>query len=74
MFCVVSLWSLPTQYDFGYRARFGRNEAEDPRTWTNPLTMQLPRAPSMKIVCYYGVGKATERAYFYDGKAQGQVR
>ena len=37
----------------------------DPRTWLNPLETRLPLAPSMKIYCFYGVGKPTERAYFY---------
>ncbi|KAI0745619.1 phospholipid:diacylglycerol acyltransferase [Earliella scabrosa] len=33
--------------------------------WTNPLEIQLPRAPSMKIYCVYGHGKDTERSYWY---------
>lgn len=37
----------------------------DPRTWLNPLEARLPRAPDMKIYCFYGVGKPTERSYFY---------
>lgn len=40
------------------------NEA-DPRKWLNPLETRLPRAPNMKIYCFYGVGKPTERSYFY---------
>ncbi|KAL3475011.1 Lecithin:cholesterol acyltransferase-domain-containing protein [Aspergillus californicus] len=38
---------------------------KDPRTWLNPLEARLPRAPDMKIYCFYGVGKPTERSYFY---------
>ncbi|KAI9044473.1 phospholipid:diacylglycerol acyltransferase [Aspergillus affinis] len=38
---------------------------KDPRTWLNPLEARLPRAPDMKIYCLYGVGKPTERSYFY---------
>ena len=37
----------------------------DPRTWLNPLEARLPHAPNMKIYCFYGIGKPTERAYFY---------
>lgn len=35
------------------------------QTWSNPLEAALPRAPSMKIHCIYGVGKPTERSYWY---------
>lgn len=38
---------------------------KDPRKWTNPLETRLPLAPNLKIYCFYGVGKPTERAYFY---------
>jgi phospholipid:diacylglycerol acyltransferase len=56
------------------------NEKE-PRKWINPLETRLPLAPSLKIYCFYGtsniiqmsrtklmntgIGKPTERAYFY---------
>ena len=33
--------------------------------WMNPLETRLPLAPDMKIYCFYGIGKPTERAYFY---------
>jgi phospholipid:diacylglycerol acyltransferase len=36
-----------------------------PNKWVNPLEARLPRAPNMKIYCFYGVGKETERSYFY---------
>lgn len=58
------LW---TNYSFGIE----RNElvlkknALDPRKWTNPLEVQLPNAPSMRIICVYGHGKETERSYWY---------
>ncbi|KAI1979587.1 phospholipid:diacylglycerol acyltransferase [Ophidiomyces ophidiicola] len=46
-----------------------RNEVEaneaDPRKWLNPLEARLPLAPNLKIYCFYGVGKPTERSYFY---------
>lgn len=35
------------------------------KTWSNPLEAALPNAPSMKIHCIYGVGKPTERSYWY---------
>lgn len=37
----------------------------DPAKWINPLETRLPLAPDMKIYCFYGVGKPTERGYFY---------
>ena len=38
---------------------------KDHRKWMNPLETRLPLAPNLKIFCFYGVGKATERSYFY---------
>jgi phospholipid:diacylglycerol acyltransferase len=38
---------------------------DDPRKWINPLETRLPLAPSLKLYCFYGVGKPTERAYYY---------
>ena len=37
----------------------------NPSKWINPLEARLPRAPNLKIYCFYGVGKETERSYFY---------
>lgn len=37
----------------------------DPKKWINPLETRLPLAPSLKIYCFYGIGKPTERAYYY---------
>ncbi|EKM80728.1 hypothetical protein AGABI1DRAFT_71227 [Agaricus bisporus var. burnettii JB137-S8] len=58
---------VATNYSFGIE----RDEREleknnhDHRKWSNPLEVQLPKAPSMKIYCVYGVGKDTERSYWY---------
>ena len=41
-----------------------RNQ-KDARKWINPLETRLPIAPDLKIFCFYGMGKATERSYFY---------
>ncbi|TGO72278.1 hypothetical protein BELL_0472g00040 [Botrytis elliptica] len=38
---------------------------KDPKKWINPLETRLPLAPNLKIYCFYGIGKPTERAYFY---------
>ncbi|EXJ84933.1 phospholipid:diacylglycerol acyltransferase [Capronia epimyces CBS 606.96] len=46
------------------KAEVERNE-DRPETWVNPLEARLPLAPDMKIYCFYGIGKPTERAYFY---------
>ncbi|APA14039.1 hypothetical protein sscle_12g088090 [Sclerotinia sclerotiorum 1980 UF-70] len=37
----------------------------DPTKWINPLETRLPLAPNLKIYCFYGIGKPTERSYFY---------
>ncbi|KAJ4352817.1 phospholipid:diacylglycerol acyltransferase [Ascochyta clinopodiicola] len=36
-----------------------------PAKWINPLETRLPLAPNLKIYCFYGIGKETERAYYY---------
>ena len=46
------------------KAQVEKNE-NIPQTWLNPLEARLPKAPNMKIYCFYGIGKPTERAYFY---------
>ena len=46
------------------KAEVEANE-NDPRKWINPLETRLPMAPSLKIYCFYGIGKGTERSYFY---------
>jgi len=38
---------------------------KDPKKWINPLETRLPLAPSLKIYCFYGIGKPVERGYFY---------
>ncbi|OZJ01602.1 hypothetical protein BZG36_05278 [Bifiguratus adelaidae] len=59
--------ALHTNYSFGItnsRQQLVLND-RDHRKWSNPIETRLPSAPSMKIYCLYGVGKDTERAYFY---------
>ncbi|KAH8844229.1 hypothetical protein MCOR27_007167 [Pyricularia oryzae] len=46
------------------KAEVDANE-DDPTKWINPLETRLPLAPNLKIYCFYGVGKPTERAYYY---------
>ena len=41
------------------------NNIHDPRKWINPLETRLPLARNLKIYCFYGIGKSTERSYFY---------
>lgn len=54
---------------YSYGVAHTRREVEAnqkiPAKWTNPLETRLPLAPSLKIYCFYGIGKPTERAYFY---------
>ena len=58
---------IRANYSFGVAhttAEVEENQ-KDPRKWTNPLETRLPRAPNMKIYCFYGMNKTTERSYFY---------
>jgi phospholipid:diacylglycerol acyltransferase len=54
---------------FSHGVAHSSKEVEDnqgiPAKWLNPLETRLPLAPSLKIYCFYGIGKDTERAYYY---------
>lgn len=58
-----------TKNSYSYGLARSREEVEKnekiPAKWTNPLEVALPNAPDMKIYCLYGVGKPTERSYWY---------
>ncbi|TKA59810.1 hypothetical protein B0A55_11059 [Friedmanniomyces simplex] len=58
-----------TQQAYSRGVAHTRKVVEDnqhiPAKWINPLETRLPLAPAMKIFCFYGFGKPTERAYFY---------
>lgn len=56
-----------TNYSMGYEVdpvKLKENN-QDHTKWTNPLEIELPRAPNMRIFCLYGHGKETERSYWY---------
>ena len=59
--------AVVANYSFG--VAHSHEEVEEnqhkPAKWLNPLETRLPLAPNLKIYCFYGVGKNTERAYFY---------
>lgn len=58
---------VESSYSFGVahtEAEVERNQLHPP-SWFNPLETRLPLAPSMKIYCFYGIGKPTERGYYY---------
>ncbi|KAJ6495693.1 phospholipid:diacylglycerol acyltransferase [Mycena vitilis] len=55
---------IATNFSFGIErdeAVLKANDADHTK-WSNPLEVQLPHAPSMKIYCVYGHGK---RSYWY---------
>lgn len=52
-------------YGIAYTEKEIKANDNDPRKWTNPLEVALPDAPDMDIYCLYGVGKPTERSYYY---------
>ncbi|KAI9850625.1 MAG: hypothetical protein M1838_005339 [Thelocarpon superellum] len=55
--------------NYSHGVAHGKREVEanehDPRRWINPLESRLPLAPSLKVYCFYGINKPTERTYFY---------
>lgn len=57
------------QRSYSHGVAHTAHEVEDnqllPAKWINPLETRLPLAPSLKIYCFYGIGKPTERAYYY---------
>lgn len=70
MFNTTEDWyqdQLKGSYSHGVAHTTAEVEANehDQRKWINPLETRLPLAPSLKIYCFYGVGKSTERAYYY---------
>ncbi|KAI1338082.1 LACT-domain-containing protein [Xylariaceae sp. FL0016] len=58
---------LKGSYSHGVARTSSEVEANelDPRKWINPLETRLPLAPNLKVYCFYGVGKPTERGYYY---------
>ncbi|KAH0493285.1 hypothetical protein TgHK011_008197 [Trichoderma gracile] len=58
---------IKRSYSHGVAHTAAEVEANEkiPRKWINPLETRLPRAPNLKIYCFYGVGKPTERSYYY---------
>ncbi|XP_024960119.1 phospholipid:diacylglycerol acyltransferase 1-like [Cynara cardunculus var. scolymus] len=52
-------------YSYGIAENLDDEKYEHYRYWSNPLESKLPDAPEMEILCMYGVGLATERAYIY---------
>ena len=59
---------LASNYSHGVARSRAEVEENDkrPEKWINPLESRLPFAPSMRIYCLYGVGKPTERSYWYE--------
>lgn len=47
----------------GFKQRATSNDKR--KHWHDPVATPLPRAPTLKIYCLYGVGIPTERAYYY---------
>ncbi|KAI0674898.1 LACT-domain-containing protein [Trametes maxima] len=58
---------MASNYSFGIERDEEKLKANnvDFTKWSNPLEIQLPYAPSMKMYCVYGHGKETERSYWY---------
>ncbi len=62
-------------YSWGVAKTTAEVEANehDPIKWVNPLETRLPLAPNLKIYCFYGVGKPTERGYYYRAPESGAL-
>ncbi|KAF2478141.1 LACT-domain-containing protein [Lindgomyces ingoldianus] len=58
---------VQSSYSHGvaHTAKVVEDNQRIPAKWINPLETRLPLAPHLKIYCFYGVGKETERAYYY---------
>jgi phospholipid:diacylglycerol acyltransferase len=58
---------IQTSYSHGVAHTTSEVEANQllQHKWVNPLETRLPLAPNLKIYCFYGIGKDTERAYYY---------
>ena len=55
---------LNKEYSFGVAKKKG-DLKKQPKYWSNPLQVALPNARNLSIWCLYGVGKETERGYYY---------
>lgn len=42
--------------------------------WIDPLKCKLPNSPSLKIYSCYGIGKPTERGYYYTFTKEGKLK
>lgn len=51
--------------DYSYGIQMENLSKEEPKYWVNPLESALPYAPNVTFYNFYGVGKPTERAYYY---------
>ena len=58
---------VQSSYSHGvaHTAKVVEDNQQIPAKWINPLESRLPLAPNLKIYCFYGIGKPTERAYYY---------
>lgn len=66
---------LARNFSFGMETNLEKIQLnnQDFRKWTNPLEVQLPKSKNLKIFCLYGVGKPTERGYWYKGEKSEEV-
>ena len=70
---------MDKNYNFEFITNFKNRTTsnfEKPEYWSNSLAVQLPKAPNMRIYCFYGVGKQTERAFVYkrgDGPSSSSI-
>eukprot|EP01126_Amoeba_proteus_P043257 TRINITY_DN4740_c0_g1_i1.p1 TRINITY_DN4740_c0_g1~~TRINITY_DN4740_c0_g1_i1.p1 ORF type:complete len:364 (+),score=73.65 TRINITY_DN4740_c0_g1_i1:1524-2615(+) len=62
--------NLKNWYSFGSVLQHVKENVSHSRYWTNPLESPLPHAPKMKIFCFYGIDKPTERGFLYKDQIQ----
>eukprot|EP00475_Leptophrys_vorax_P042777 TRINITY_DN80615_c0_g1_i1.p1 TRINITY_DN80615_c0_g1~~TRINITY_DN80615_c0_g1_i1.p1 ORF type:complete len:275 (-),score=2.98 TRINITY_DN80615_c0_g1_i1:50-763(-) len=53
------------EWSYGIAGDLSDPKYQQPKYWSNPLETSLPNAPDFEVVCAYGVGILTERAYVY---------
>eukprot|EP01117_Protostelium_nocturnum_P013287 TRINITY_DN4943_c0_g1_i1.p1 TRINITY_DN4943_c0_g1~~TRINITY_DN4943_c0_g1_i1.p1 ORF type:complete len:723 (-),score=239.02 TRINITY_DN4943_c0_g1_i1:50-2176(-) len=61
----IYMEKIDSLYSFGLSRNLSDPSYDHPRYWANPLESSLPNAPDMTFYCLYGVGKETERFYYY---------
>ncbi|TPX30862.1 hypothetical protein SmJEL517_g05639 [Synchytrium microbalum] len=65
-------WTKEHQFGSAQSSNEAEHARNDDTAWTNPLLAPLPSfKTNYTIYCLYGIGKPTERKYFYTAESEG---